>query len=78
MTLKGEKVMKNWTKKRLEKAFKESGTTRMGIVDGIDFCLKRLYKDKTKRIEDEIVHGLNFEELIGVLLDSRKTIQGKS
>jgi len=66
--------MKNWTKKRLEKALEESGTSE-DVVDGIDFCLKQLYRDKTKCLEDEIVHSLTFEELIGVLFDSRKTIQ---
>jgi len=66
--------MKNWTKERLEKAFKESGISD-DVVGEIDFCLKQIYKDKTKCLEDEIVHGLTFEELLGALVDSRKTIQ---
>lgn len=74
---KGEKVMKNWTKEKLEKALVESVESE-DVVGGIDFCLKQLYQDKTKYLKDEIVHGLTFEELIGVLFDSRKTIQKKS
>lgn len=37
-------------------------------ADRIRFCLKLLYDDRTKTIDDEVVGGLNFEELIGALL----------
>lgn len=66
--------MKNWTKKRLEKALEESGKN-VDVVGGIDFCLKQLYRDKTKCLGDEVVYSLTFEELIGVLFDSRRYIQ---
>lgn len=69
--------MKNITKKKLQKAFDESGISE-DILGDIDFCLLQLYIDKTKCIEDKIVHNLTFEKLIGVLLGSRKTIQRES
>lgn len=40
-------------------------------VDGLEcvrFCLKRLFEDNQHGIEDRVVGGLTFEELIGALL----------
>lgn len=44
-------------------------------LDGVNFCLGQLYKDKTKNITDEIVHHLTFEELIGTLLIVRDELE---
>ena len=40
----------------------------------LDFCLARLYEDDEHDVEDEIVNGLTFEELIGALLESKDDI----
>ena len=45
--------------------------TTITALQGIDFCLEQLYGDKTKEITDEVVAGLTFEELIGILLLAR-------
>lgn len=67
--------MKNWTKKELEKAYKQSGrVTENDILEHLDFTLKHLYHDKTKRLQDDVVHNLTFEELIGILLDVKNLL----
>jgi hypothetical protein len=33
----------------------------------VRFCLQQLYKNRTRRGEDEVVESLTFEELIGAL-----------
>ncbi len=43
--------------------------------DTINFCLRKLYENKTKELKDEVVKGLTFEELIGALLQSKDAIQ---
>jgi hypothetical protein len=44
------------------------------ICDGINFCLKQLFKDKEHGRDDEIVDSLTFEELIGVLLKAKDIV----
>ena len=41
------------------------------LHEGIRFCLESIFDDKEHYISDEIVKGLTFEELIGVLLLAR-------
>jgi hypothetical protein len=53
----------------------EAGRPRGTAVELINFCLSALYKDKDHYSNDEIVHGLTFEELIGALLVARDTAQ---
>ncbi len=40
----------------------------------VDFALKKLYEDKEHSIEDEVVNGLMFEELVGALLLAKEHI----
>lgn len=55
--------MKHYSKEELE-----SSRPNIDPHNAIDFCLKKLYADRKHCIEDEIVKGLTFEELIGALL----------
>lgn len=55
--------MKTHTKEQLE-----ASRPQVEKEDAIQFCLDRLYEDKEHYIEDEVVKGLTFEELIGALL----------
>ena len=41
----------------------------------INFCLKQLHRDEKHNTDEEIVHSLTFEELIGALLVARNVIQ---
>ena len=41
------------------------------LHEGIRFCLESIFDDKEHNISDELVKGLTFEELIGVLLLAR-------
>ncbi|NVM56833.1 MAG: hypothetical protein HWN51_01750 [Desulfobacterales bacterium] len=67
--------MKNWTKRKLEKAYKESGGySESDVLEHLDFTLRQMYRDKTRRLRDEVVCGLTFEELIGVLLDAKSLL----
>lgn len=53
----------------------ESSHPNIEPLYGIEFCLSQLYADKTHTIHDEIVKSLTFEELLGVLLIAKNTIQ---
>ncbi len=55
--------MKGYTKAELE-----AERPSISSVEGLDFCLRQLYKDRKHRVTDEIVNYLTFEELIGALL----------
>ena len=46
-------------------------------LDAIDFCLEKLYDDKTHEIRSEFVTGLSFEELIGALILARDELSRK-
>ena len=58
--------MKGYTKTELE-----AERPNISLTEGLDFCLRQLYKDKKHRVTDEIVNCLTFEELLGVLLLAR-------
>lgn len=63
--------MKDYTKEQLE--------SNRPVGDAavlVDFCLGRLYEDKTKRVMQEVVRGLTYEELIAALLLAREDLGG--
>jgi hypothetical protein len=64
--------MKDCTKKALS-ATRPTKTAK----ETVSFCLSQLFKDKTHMIEDEIVKGLTFEELIGALLLAQDSLKIK-
>lgn len=45
----------------------ESALPDMYAEDAVDFALKKIYKDDQRCLEDEVVDGLTFEELVGAL-----------
>jgi len=49
----------------------EADRPLIDLLDGIEFCLNALYKDKDHKFMDEVCQNLKFEELIGVLLLAR-------
>lgn len=49
----------------------EEGRPQRRAIATISHCLDRLFEDNTHTYEDQIVDGLNFEELIGALLQGR-------
>jgi hypothetical protein len=49
----------------------ESSRPSSPIDEGVGVCLKRLYEDRSHSVTDEVVTGLTYEELIGVLLLAR-------
>ena len=53
----------------------EAERPEVDVADALHYVLRSLYKDKTKTIGDEVVHGLTFEELIGALLLSRDLVE---
>lgn len=61
--------MKDCTQKELE-----SSRPDISAQDALEFCLERLYLDKRHYITQEIVDGLDFEELIGTLLLARDVV----
>lgn len=61
--------MKDYTKEQLQE-----GRPDTTAVEGIDFCLERLYEDKKHIVLQEFVKGLCFEELIGALLLAKDRI----
>jgi len=44
------------------------------LVHTVNHCLTRLYRDRKHNVEEEVVRGLTFEELIGCLLQSRDMV----
>ena len=44
------------------------GRPRRSLAAGVQFCLRRLFEDKIHATDEEVVRGLTFEEMIGVLL----------
>jgi hypothetical protein len=63
-------------KYRSERALRSE---RPDLTEGqtIGYCLKCLFADKKHKISDEVVSGLNFEELIGALLQAEDLAKGK-
>jgi len=55
--------MKDYSKEALS-----ASRPKKDVEDCINFCLNQLFNDNTHEIEDEVVEGLTFEELIGALL----------
>jgi len=53
----------------------EAGRPALDAMQGINFTLQRLYEDDEYLVTQEVVHGLTFEELLGVLLVARDTIK---
>lgn len=53
----------------------EADRPNVPALDCVNFCLKQLYRDETKRMTDEVVHHLTFEELIGALLAARDKLE---
>lgn len=58
--------MKDYTREELEE-----GRPGYSAYQTIGRCLDCLFTDKTHTINDEVVKGLTFEELIGALLQAR-------
>jgi len=44
----------------------ESSRPSIYVIEGINFVLNSLYKDKKHSISEEVVKDLTYEELIGV------------
>lgn len=63
--------MRGLTKEQLESATIPDDPY---ILDKIEHCLRALYEDKKHNIEEEIVRGLSFEEVIGTLIQARDEI----
>ncbi len=53
----------------------ESGRPSIDVLDGIDFCLERLYAGQQKCTSGEVAKYMSYEELLGVLLLARDEIQ---
>ncbi len=62
--------MKNITKEELEQ-----GRPTIDVLEGLNFCLDQLYEDREHTFYQDIVKGLTFEELIGVLLLARDEVK---
>jgi hypothetical protein len=60
--------MRGRTKRELE-----SARPTIDTLEAVDFCLQQLFRDRRHCIDEEVVAGLTFEELIGALLLSRDT-----
>ena len=65
--------MKDCTQRELE-----SSRPNVTVIQAIQHCLDQLYADKRKGIDQEVVDGLTFEELIGALLLANGEQQSRS
>jgi hypothetical protein len=55
--------MKDAPREELKSARPNASTSKM-----VDYCLEQLFNDKEHNLTENIVKGLTFEEVIGVLL----------
>ena len=53
------------------KKFLESSRPALPGEQTVKYCLKRLFQDKNKKLEDLVCDQLTYEELIGALLQAR-------
>lgn len=60
--------------KDCSKELLEEGRPDIDTLEGIDFCLSNLYKDRKHFVTEEFVRGLTFEELVGVLLLAKDAV----
>lgn len=44
------------------------------VAHTVRYCLRMLIQDKVKRLDDEVVENLTYEELLGALLQARDLI----
>lgn len=65
--------MKNISKKTLESARPD-----LEPINALMFCLKSLYRDKKKNIDDDVCEGCTYEELIGALLLAKDVLEKKA
>lgn len=66
--------MKDFTKEEYEKVPDES---IFDIIEHINYCLDRLFDDKTKTHNDNVVDDLTYEEIIGVLQQSKNYLKNE-
>ena len=64
-------------KNRSQREIKASRPTVL-VDQAVRHCLAALIRDKKHRMQDEIVDGLVFEELLGALLLCRDILERKS
>ena len=62
--------MKDFTEAELTE-----GRPKESLETCIDRCLFQLFNDKNKVVQDDVVTGLTFEELIGTLLLTKDLIK---
>ena len=55
--------MKDYSKSALERS-RPAGSA----IETITFCLDGLYEDQAHSVQDEVVNGCTYEQLIGALL----------
>lgn len=65
-----EDEMKDYTPEELK-----NNRPDKDVSDTIEFCLGRLFLDKTKSILDKVCNGLTYEELIGSLLQAKDLVE---
>ncbi len=53
----------------------ESTRPNKSALTTIEYCLRRLYADTKTDINQLVVHGLTYEELIGALLLARDALK---
>ena len=63
--------MRDFSKKELE----EAQTHGKDIEEDLTWCLETLYRTKKYGVLEEVVHGLTFEELIGILIEARESVK---
>ena len=62
--------MKDYTQKELERSRPSVDTE-----DAIAYCLECLYRDTKHTLQQEVVDGLTFEELIGALILAKHDVR---
>jgi hypothetical protein len=65
--------MKDYSKTALE-----SSRPRTPVIEALPFCLESLYQDRVHAVQDEVVQGCTYEELIGALLLAKDELAGIS
>ncbi|MBW8185504.1 hypothetical protein [Shewanella nanhaiensis] len=61
----------------IDKKELESGRSPLEVLEGVDYCLDALFKETEKGIDDFVVKGLKFEELVGILLVVKDELKGR-
>jgi len=63
------------TKKQIEQDCRSPVREPEGMIEDLNWCLSKFYRDRKHTTGQEICHSLTYEEVIGALIGSRMLIR---